>query len=68
MPKTSPTRLAPGATPTTRMLQPGGSGCAWLTNCDRSWVTVPWAAIDDASPKASRPSEIALGPAPEKSW
>jgi hypothetical protein len=27
---------APGATPRTVMLQPGGSGCAGFTNVDRS--------------------------------
>ncbi len=27
---------APGAMPSILMLQPGGSGCAGLTNCDRS--------------------------------
>ena len=32
----SPTRLAPGAMPRTVMLQPGGSGCAGLTNWLRS--------------------------------
>jgi hypothetical protein len=29
-------RLAPGAIPSILMLQPGGSGCAGLTNPDRS--------------------------------
>src|SRR4030095_4312360 len=38
-PKTlSATRLAPGATPRTRTLHPGGSGCAGLTICERSRV------------------------------
>jgi len=37
LPKTlRPTRLAPGATPSMRMLQPGGSGWAALTNRLRS--------------------------------
>jgi hypothetical protein len=31
-----PMRLAPGATPRTRMLQPGGNGCAGFTKFDRS--------------------------------
>ena len=36
-PKTlMPTSEAPGATPRTVMLQPGGSGCAEFTNCDTS--------------------------------
>ena len=32
----STARLAPGAMPLILMLQPGGSGCAGLTNPDRS--------------------------------
>src|SRR5215475_2919429 len=37
LPKTfRPIRLAPGAMPTIRMLQPGGSGCAGFTKLDRS--------------------------------
>ena len=35
-PKFSTARLAPGAMPSILMLQPGGSGCAGLTNSDRS--------------------------------
>jgi hypothetical protein len=31
-----PISEAPGATPRTRMLQPGGSGCAGLTKVERS--------------------------------
>ena len=39
-----------------------------FTKFDRSWVTVPCAAIADASPKASPPPVGAFGPSPEKSW
>src|SRR5215472_4190542 len=49
------TRLAPGAMPLMRMVQPGGSGCAGLTNVLRSYVALPCAAIEAASPNASPP-------------
>ncbi len=62
-----PTRDALGDTPRMTTLHPAGSGWAGLTYLERSCLTVPCAAIDEASPNASAPEVGAFGPSPLKS-
>ncbi len=65
-PKTSrPTRLAPGATPSIRMLHAAGS--AWAEKPLTLYTCWPWPAIVLASRNASSPLVGWPGPSPLKS-